>query len=184
MSEAYSIVEYREVPGFPDYKAGTDGTIWSRKKRARTKSSEKSEVLGPEWRKLKGGWHGKYLGLQLYRGSDVKSVLRHHVILETFVGPCPEGMECCHGDGIKTNCRLDNLRWDTRGNNNRDRAKHGVGNQGERHPLTSFSESDIREIRNGCKKRGDQTQMAKRFNVSESTIHRIVKRESWGHVGN
>ncbi len=24
-------VEYRDIPGFPDYKIGADGSVWSRK---------------------------------------------------------------------------------------------------------------------------------------------------------
>lgn len=33
------------------------------------------------------------------------------VILETFVGPRPEGMWCIHIDGNKDNCVLQNLKW-------------------------------------------------------------------------
>jgi len=41
----------------------------------------------------------------------------HRLVLEAFVGPCPDGMECCHNDGDRTNNRLENLRWDTHKNN-------------------------------------------------------------------
>ncbi len=46
----------------------------------------------------------------------------HQLVLETFVGPRPEGMEACHyPDDDKSNNRLENLRWDTHGENAKDK---------------------------------------------------------------
>lgn len=42
------------------------------------------------------------------------------LVLLAFVGPAPEGMECCHNDGNPGNNRLENLRWDTRSSNTLD----------------------------------------------------------------
>lgn len=53
-----------------------------------------------------------------------KTIVRsvHQLILETFVGPKPDGMEGCHyPDSDKSNNRLDNLRWDTHGENAKDK---------------------------------------------------------------
>lgn len=52
-------------------------------------------------------------------------VLIHQLVLTAFVGPCPLGMECCHGDGDRANNRLTNLRWDTRSANQQDTLRHG-----------------------------------------------------------
>jgi hypothetical protein len=42
----------------------------------------------------------------------------HRLVLEAFVGPCPDGMECLHSpDATRTNNRLDNLRWGTHQDN-------------------------------------------------------------------
>lgn len=57
----------------------------------------------------------------------------HRLVLEAFVGPCPEGMETCHNNGVRTDNRLENLRWDTSSANNDDIVKHG------RHWLASRS---------------------------------------------
>lgn len=48
------------------------------------------------------------------------------VVLEAFVGPCPKGMEGCHNDGDPGNNNVENLRWDTRSNNNYDAVRHGT----------------------------------------------------------
>ncbi|MFL1432774.1 MULTISPECIES: HNH endonuclease [unclassified Nocardiopsis] len=52
--------------------------------------------------------------------------LLHRVVLETFVGPRPDGMVCRHLDGDRMNCRLDNLRWGTAAENMRDSIEHGT----------------------------------------------------------
>ena len=48
-----------------------------------------------------------------------------HLVLETFLGPRPEGMYACHTNGNKTDDRLCNLRWDTPSGNNFDTVAHG-----------------------------------------------------------
>lgn len=48
------------------------------------------------------------------------SHLVHVLVLETFVGPRPAGMEACHNNGICTDNRLSNLRWDTHAANEAD----------------------------------------------------------------
>ena len=53
------------------------------------------------------------------------------VIFCSFVGDKPKDMECCHNNGIRTDARLVNLRWDTRKNNHKDQRIHGtkIGNK-------------------------------------------------------
>ncbi len=50
----------------------------------------------------------------------------HQLVLETFVGPMPQGLEGCHNDGDSSNNRVDNLRWDTHEENMRDARRHGT----------------------------------------------------------
>lgn len=47
--------------------------------------------------------------------------LVHRLVLEAFVGSCPENMECDHIDRNRTNNHLTNLRWVTRSENNRNK---------------------------------------------------------------
>lgn len=46
------------------------------------------------------------------------------LVLLAYVGPCPPGMEICHGNGIRRDDRLANLRYDTRQSNRQDREWH------------------------------------------------------------
>lgn len=62
----------------------------------------------------------------LCRDGKGKDMYVHRLVLMAFVGPCPEGMEGCHNDGDATHNDVDNLRWDTRAENNRDAVRHGT----------------------------------------------------------
>lgn len=72
---------------------------------------------------------GEYLKVSLRRPGEFKNAKVHILVLSAFVGPCPDGMECCHKDGNSKNNFLVNLRWGTRSSNNFDRVLHGTHNE-------------------------------------------------------
>lgn len=62
----------------------------------------------------------------------VRKIARvHRIVLEAFVGPCPEGMGALHWDDDKDNNHLSNLRWGTPTENQYDRVRNGS------HPFAS-----------------------------------------------
>ena len=69
-----------------------------------------------------------YLRVSLYRDGKGSTRRVHRLVLEAFVGPCPEGEEGCHGDGDPANNRLVNLRWGTVSSNAIDRVAQGTHN--------------------------------------------------------
>lgn len=66
-----------------------------------------------------------YLTVSLSRRGICRTSTVHQLVLLTFVGPCPPGLEVCHNDGVKTNSALSNLRYDTHSSNVQDTIKHG-----------------------------------------------------------
>lgn len=62
----------------------------------------------------------------LYRDAVRTQWMAHVLVLTAFVGPRPEGMECCHGNGNPADNRVENLRWDTRSANQRDSVRAGT----------------------------------------------------------
>ncbi|MGO1563156.1 MAG: HNH endonuclease signature motif containing protein [Actinomycetaceae bacterium] len=67
-----------------------------------------------------------YAQATLAHRRSVTYRLVHRLVLEAFIGPCPEGMEACHNNGNRTDNRLENLRWDTRLANAHDAIRHGT----------------------------------------------------------
>lgn len=61
-----------------------------------------------------------YKLVTLLKNGEPKTRQVHRLVLEAFVGPCPEGMEACHGPGGPGDNRISNLRWDTQKENRRD----------------------------------------------------------------
>lgn len=66
-----------------------------------------------------------YLHVGLCRDNRKRTRSVHLLVLEAFVGPCPEGLEGCHANDVKSDNRLTNLRWDTRSANTYDRIRNG-----------------------------------------------------------
>lgn len=62
-----------------------------------------------------------YFTVSLGRSGGTQKV--HRLVLEAFRGP--SDLDGCHNDGNKLNNALDNLRWDTRSENNFDMVRHG-----------------------------------------------------------
>lgn len=69
-----------------------------------------------------------YPRINLYRNKSVRRYGVHRLVLSTFVGPCPEGMEALHNDGDPGNSRLDNLRYGSSSENTLDTVLHGNHN--------------------------------------------------------
>lgn len=112
-------VLYRELEQHVGYRFGDDGSIWSRWKRA----VGPGWVLSDEWRMIKPSLDKNgYPRITINR----RAYFFHLLILEAFRGPCPAGLEGCHNDGVPSNCRLGNLRYDTCKANLADRVRHGT----------------------------------------------------------
>lgn len=71
------------------------------------------------------GYKSNYMALMLTVNKKRKRHKIHHLVLEAFVGPRPDGTECCHHDDNPFNNHLDNLRWDTHSANMLDQSRNG-----------------------------------------------------------
>ena len=69
---------------------------------------------------------GGYPVVCLYSQDKGQTRHIHALVAEAFIGPRPEGMEVCHGDGDPANNRLDNLRYGTSRENKLDTVRHGT----------------------------------------------------------
>jgi hypothetical protein len=86
-----------------------------------------------------------YLSVALYKNGKIKRLSTHRLVLEAFMGQCPNGMECAHNDGNKQNNKLKNLRWDTPSNNHGDKLKHGTWQGGENNGSAKLTWSAVKK---------------------------------------
>ena len=127
----------------------------------------------------------KYYKVNIYNAGQQYTLLVHQLVLETFVGECPEGLECCHNNGISTDNRLENLRWDTRSNNYKDKVKHGTAPdlKGEKHPRNKYSKESIIKVKKMLKDGGlTHKEIAKRTNVSKTVVSNVSAGNIWQHL--
>jgi hypothetical protein len=102
--------------------------------------------------------------------------------MEAFVGPCPEGMVCCHNDGDPSNNRLENLRFDTHKANCDDKLRHGTLCRGEEARHARLKELEVLEIRRLRASGYPATLLAEKFGVSVRNVRTIVQGQSWRHL--
>lgn len=118
-------------------------------------------------------------GIILCRSNQTQRHQIHRLILQAFVGACPEGMECRHRDGNHLNNVLGNLHWGTHADNMRDKQEHGTQSKGETHTQSKLTEDDVRAIRAS---NGTIRALADRYGVTSTTVHFIRHRKTWKHV--
>lgn len=156
--------EWREVEGFDGkYQVSNMGRMashaygyWRILKPRRTKRSQMEYV-------------------NLHRDGKHHTRKIHRMVLEAFVGPCPSGLEGCHGNGIPYDNRLTNLRWDTHSSNQLDKRRHGTAG--------FLSPADVREIRRDANAGVMLKTLAERFDVDPSHISKIVSGKKWRNLG-
>lgn len=160
------------VVGWDGYAVSRTGDVFS----CRTNGG-----LHPgRWRKLKATPNEDgYPQVSIWDHQKSKTVRVHTLVLTAFIGPCPDGMECCHEDGNRANNCLENLRWGTDQSNIDDRERHGNTARGERNGRAKISPEDVLEIK---KLRGQGMpfrKIARKFGLVHRQIIRIVNEEAW-----
>jgi hypothetical protein len=175
--------DYRDIPGLPGYRVGTDGSVWScwRLKGLGQGRGTMAVMSHMHWRQLKP-FPIKTGHLQVDLGRGKPRSLVHRLVLTTFVGPCPDRMQGCHNDGDPANCRLSNLRWDTPQANQLDSVRHGTKPRGERHWKARVTEADVRAIRAGHAAGVPYATLAAKYDISKGSVKAIVTRRNWSHV--
>lgn len=139
----------------------------------------KSLLCKRKGRVLKQRLSAGYFGVSLGQGV---TRITHRLVLEAFVGPCPERMEACHNNGNRTDNRASNLRWDTRKNNHADKIEHGTSQRGENHGSAKFTAVDVERVRALRRAGCSQTEIAKWLGMSQSNVSYIDRGEAWKHL--
>lgn len=169
---------WKQLPDYPRYQVSNLGRVRSFATSSTiNRASETSHLLKQVYDKGCG-----YYRVRVHSALGNKFEFVHTLVLCSFVGDRPDGMQACHNDGDKLNNHLDNLRWDTVKNNHLDKVRHGTLYRGDRHHLTKFTEDDIRNIRARAVSGEIHRLIAADYGVTRPTISYIVKGYTWKHV--
>lgn len=107
----------------------------------------------------------------------------HHLVLEAFHGPRPDGTECRHLDGNPRNNRAENLSWGTHQENVADRKRHGTdrlcGLKGEAHLSAKLTYSDVARIKKLRRSGVGVKVIAELFGIHNSNVSRIANGRTW-----
>jgi len=138
----------------------------------------KGRILKQE--KCKNG----YLRVTLCKRGVCKRYLVHRLVLETFIGSCPEGMEGCHNDGNRGNNFTENLRWDTHKNNGQDALNHGSysNRKGIRGSNVRLKDNDIIKIKELHRRGVTSKEIGKIFGISVGHVNNIIIGRCWTHI--
>lgn len=175
----------KPIPGFEVYEITEDGKIFSV---PRILSDGRTWAGG--LRKLCEDRNG-YLYVDLYKDGQHFNKQVHRLVLETFVGPCPDGMECRHLNGNPSDNRLQNLSWGTKSENAVDAVRHGTsscwkrghrGGAGEKNTQAKLSETDVRWIAFLSNGGVSGKELSEIFHVSRATVSNISNKRSWKYI--
>jgi hypothetical protein len=177
---------WKPVTGAPLYEISNMGRVRSWAKPgchgpSRGQRARSHHAVAPQWN---GRPSLRYLRVVI-AGRPIRV---HRLVLDAFVGPCPEGYHGAHLNGDSGDNRLVNLAWVTPAENVAHKERHGTDRRtilktrpeiqprGERVWTAKITRSQADEIRSS----GEKTMvLMARFGLSRTQIYRIRKGLRW-----
>lgn len=177
---------WRDIPGLPGYQASSQGRVRSLARevlRSDGRTEHRRECIISQCMGSRG-----YMLVSFWTRIDGKrrrvSQLTHRIVAAAFLGPCPDGLEVNHANGVKTDNRLENLEYVTRSENERHARRTGLkqSHKGERNSAVKLTQEAVllcRQLAGSV----PQRILAERFGVSQSAISLAVSGANWASAG-
>lgn len=124
---------------------------------------------------LQPHYSNEYPQVSLHNADGQRTFNIHTLVMRSFVGIPPEGMEICHNDCDPSNNTLSNLRYDSHSSNMRQRNQASYARR--------FSSDTVIQIR---KQRADGEQvkvLASHYETTMSNISHICTGKYYKHIG-
>lgn len=173
------------IPGTPGYELSSDLRV--RKPEliyAQKGPSPRQCTATGRWEIVKFSWiKGRAAFFHSRKGAKKKMLYLHRAVAMLAYGPIPDGMFVRHYDDDVTNNYTSNLCFGTYLDNAVDRERNGHAARGEKIGTSRLTEEKVQDIR-FCFARQKRSinEISRDFDVSRSTIVRVVKRVTWTHV--
>ena len=151
------MIEWRKVVGYPSFEVSNKGQI----------VGPSGSILTPM---MTGRKRKQYPTIRLSTKPRIDKKV-HILVLEAFIGPCPEGMIGCHYDDNPKNNLLNNLYWGSHSENGKDKCRNTPNAERARQIKVLLA-------------KGEQSQrsIACIYGVSEQLICDIKKKRRWAWV--
>lgn len=171
MTKGSKLAEWREIPGYPGYKASDDGRI------ASFRRNPSGYILSQH--KSSNG----YMRVQLMRGGTGNCAGVHRFVAMAFI-PNPNNLpEVNHKNGDKTDNRVENLEWVTSSQNHLHayrvlgKQPYAKGKHFDRR--AKLSPTEVRLIRSSNL---GLSELSEYFGISESTVYNVRKKRTYKYV--
>jgi hypothetical protein len=130
-----------------------------------------------------------YCKVNLKNNSIGKSSRVHRLVCESFLKNSENKPHVNHINGIKNDNTLFNLEWcslsENRVHSYKTGLQNGLNRRGAKSNFVKLTIENVKEIRATYKKRViTQKMLAKKFNVTQSCIHFILKNRNWNYEFN
>ena len=169
--------EWRAIPGFLGYECSDFGRVRSFKRRGKGGLTNIPHIM------TKSNRPNGYRFVTLSREGKIYPKSVHILVMLTFVGPRPKGMEIAHNNGDRADNALLNLRYCTKIENEMDKIRHGTS----RRQFTLTSDI-VKRLRKECSSAGEGKRFsiirkyADLLDVSVGTLYDAARGETWKHI--
>ena len=165
-------VEWRPVFGGV-YEVSSDGRV---RRAVRTRYNQK---LGEIAQTVKPNG---YIRVKLTVGGASRSEYVHRLVLLAFRGPCPEGLEGAHLNGVRADNWLANLVYATHLDNEKHKYNHGTRLFGSSVHCSRLTDDDVIVILQELAAGVRGSDLARRFRISQAVVSDIKLGIAWKHV--
>ena len=163
--------QWRPIVGYDGlYEVSSHGQVRSLK-------YGKLRILKPQ----QSGTRRGYRALLLH-GESVRRKLVHRLVMAAFVGPCPEGCQVNHKNGIQHDNGLPNLEYVTPKQNMEHASRVLWAKNGKPNVARKLTGEQVRELRRLAATGMTMHALGSMFGISGRTAFGIARRECYKHV--
>ena len=168
---------YSDIPGYPGYRVGSDGSVWSCRLQPGS-GYTRGPLVSTQWRRLQPsvtakGYHRVRLSSADFKPRNFKV---HRLVALAFI-PNPSGAtEVNHKNGNKADNAAGNLEWVTRTANVRHGYRTGLlfNRSGEEAPNAKLTAADVRTIRQERRNGRTLVSLAAQFKVNYTYLSGVA----------